>query len=205
MFCAEMDGIESLQQMVIILASNRADLIDPAILRPGRIDRKIKVCRPDRKEAEEIYRIYLTPSLPFAKELLAANGNDSKKAVDAIIKRVLEEQFDQKESNRFLEVVTRSGRHEFLYRSNLISGAIISSIVERAKETAIKRTIGNAAEGGLRIEDFLAALDIEYRQNDIFPPSDITEDWLKLIDQEPDNVVKISPVKPRQSEASSII
>jgi proteasome-associated ATPase len=205
MFCAEMDGIESLQQMVIILASNRADLIDPAILRPGRIDRKIKVCRPDRKEAEEIYRIYLTPNLPLSKELLTANDGDSKQAVDAIIRRVLEEQFDRKVSNRFLEVATRSGRQEFLYRSDLISGAIIASIVERAKETAIKRAIANPDDDGLRIEDFVAALDVEYNQNDIFPPSDITEDWLKLVDYDPENVIKISPVKPRHTEASSIV
>ncbi|MCE0496851.1 MAG: AAA family ATPase [Methylacidiphilales bacterium] len=205
MFCAEMDGIESLQQMVIILASNRADMIDPAILRPGRIDRKIKVSRPTRQGSEEIYRIYLTPNLPLDPELLREQGDDRQKAVDAIIAKVIDAQFSRREDNRFLEVTLRSGRHEYLHRGDLVSGAIIAGIVERAKETAIKRAIASPEPTGLSIGDFIAALDVEYKQNDIFPPNDITEDWLKLVDYDPENVVKLSPVKPRRTEASAII
>ena len=144
MFCSEMDGIDSLNDVVIILASNRADLIDPAILRPGRIDRKIKVNRPDK----------------------------------------------------LLEVTLRSGRKETLFRSDLISGAIIASIVERAKAMAIKRAIETRQEEGIRETDLQLAFNAEYAENDIFPTTDITEDWLKLIDYDPENVVKISPVKP---------
>lgn len=205
MFCAEMDGIESLHEMVIILASNRADMIDPAILRPGRIDRKIKVNRPNRTEADAIYRIYLSPTLPLAPALLKEHDNDPKKVIDHLISQVLEEQFSKKESNRFLEITTRSGRHDFLYRGDLISGAIISSIVERAKERAIKRAISTPGEHGLTLSDLLTSLELEYQENDIFPPSDITEDWMKLVDQDPENVVKIAPVRPRRSEVSSII
>jgi proteasome-associated ATPase len=205
MFCAEMDGIESLQQMVIILASNRADMIDPAILRPGRIDRKIKVSRPTKKGAEEIYRIYITPNLPFEPALLAKHEGNSQAAIDDIIGQLIEVQFSQREDNRFLEVTLRSGRHEYLHRGDLVSGAIIAGIVERAKETAIKRAIASPEPTGLSERDFLEALDVEYKQNDIFPPNDITEDWLKLVDYDPENVVKLSPVKPRRAEASSII
>jgi proteasome-associated ATPase len=205
MFCAEMDGIESLQQMVIILASNRADMIDPAILRPGRIDRKIKVSRPTKEGSEEIYRIYIPTNLPLDPHLLRHYGDDRQKAVDAIIEKVVEAQFSQREDNRFLEVTLRSGRHEYLHRGDLTSGAIIAGIVERAKETAIKRAIASPEPTGLNVRDFIEALNLEYKQNDIFPPNDITEDWLKLVDYDPENVVKLSPVKPRRMEASAII
>jgi proteasome-associated ATPase len=191
--------------MVIILASNRADMIDPAILRPGRIDRKIKVARPTKKGSEEIYRIYLPTNLPFDPQLLRESDDDRQKAVDAIIARVIDAQFSHREDNRFLEVTLRSGRHEYLHRGDLVSGAIIAGIVERAKETAIKRAIASPEPTGLSVKDFLDALDIEYKQNDIFPPNDITEDWLKLVDYDPENVVKLSPVKPRRTEASAII
>lgn len=205
MFCAEMDGIESLQQMVIILASNRADMIDPAILRPGRIDRKIKVSRPTKTGSEAIYRIYINESLPLDPALLAECGGDAKKAIDTIIEKVIDAQFSPRDNNRFLEVTLRSGRHEYLHRGDLVSGAIIAGIVERAKETAIKRAISSPEPTGLGVKDFLDAVDVEYRQNDIFPPNDITEDWLKLVDYDPENVVKLSPVKPRRVEQSAVI
>ncbi len=205
MFCAEMDGIESLQQMVIILASNRADMIDPAILRPGRIDRKIKVSRPTKKGSEEIYRIYINPNLPLDPVLLKECGDDRQKAIDTIIEKIVDRQFSQREDNRFLEVTLRSGRHEYLHRGEMVSGAIIAGIVERAKETAIKRAISSPEPTGLSVKDFIDALDVEYKQNDIFPPNDITEDWLKLVDYDPENVVKLSPVKPRRVDASAII
>ncbi|CAN5552470.1 proteasome ATPase [soil metagenome] len=208
MFCSEMDGIDSLGDVVIILASNRADLIDPAILRPGRIDRKIKVNRPDRSGAREIYRIYLTDDLPYdgalAKE--AAGLHD---AVDRMVERLVDGQFARREENKFLEVTLRSGRKETLYRSDLISGAIVASIVERAKGTAIRRAIANGAaldaEGGraagagegISESDLRQAFEAEFTENDIFPTSDITEDWLKLIDYDPENVVKIAPARPR--------
>ncbi len=205
MFCAEMDGIESLQQMVIILASNRADMIDPAILRPGRIDRKIKVSRPTKKGSEEIFRIYITPNLPLEPALLQKHDGNSQAAIDDIIAQLIDAQFSQREENRFLEVTLRSGRHEYLHRGDLVSGAIIAGIVERAKETAIKRAISSPEPTGLSVADFLEALKTEYKQNDIFPPNDITEDWLKLVDYDPENVVNLSPVKPRRREASGVV
>src|SRR5216110_2349698 len=142
MFCSEMDGIDSLHDVVIILASNRADVIDPAILRPGRIDRKIKVNRPNREGARDIYRIYLTDELPYDGALAKEVGNIGA-AIDQLIERVLEVQFARREENKFLEITLRSGRKEILYRSDLLSGAIIASVVERAKGMAIKRAIAN--------------------------------------------------------------
>jgi proteasome-associated ATPase len=183
MFCTEMDGIEPLQNVVVILASNRADLIDPAILRPGRIDRKIRVRRPDKGAAYEIYKIYLPETLPLAESR------------DDLLKVVVDAHYDKSEANRFLEVTYRSGRHDYLHRGDLASGAIIAAIVERAKEYAIKRSIETKAESALTRDDLLNALKHEYRENDLFPPSDITEDWLKLTDFDPSNVVRLAPYR----------
>lgn len=195
MFCSEMDGIDSLNDVVIILASNRADLIDPAILRPGRIDRKIKVSRPDKDGAREIYRIYLTDNLPY-DGVLAKEVDGLGASIERLIERFVDWQFTRRDENKFLEVTLRSGRKETLYRSDLISGAIIASIVERAKAMAIKRAIATQQEQGIRETDLQLAFNAEFMENDIFPTTDITEDWLKLIDYDPENVVKISPVRP---------
>jgi proteasome-associated ATPase len=195
MFCSEMDGIDSLNDVVIILASNRADLIDPAILRPGRIDRKIKVNRPNKEGARDIYRIYLIDDLPYDGALTKESAGLGE-TIDRLIDRLLERQFARRDENKFLEVTLRSGRKEILYRSDLISGAIIASVVERAKAIAIKRAIATQQEEGIREMDLNLSFDAEFTENDIFPPSDVTEDWLKLIDYDPENVVKIAPVRP---------
>jgi proteasome-associated ATPase len=209
MFCAEMDGIESLQDVVIILATNRPDLIDPAILRPGRIDRKIKVTRPDADAAKDIFRIYFTPELPIASEIdLEAEAADTspevipaEKAVEDLIAQVVDEMFREDEDNRFLEVSLRSGRRDILYRGHLCSGAIIESIVQRAKESALKRAIENPEkESGISRTDLLGALAAEYSESEIFPPMEATEDWLKLLDYDPANVVKVTPIKAEKRE-----
>jgi len=183
MFCAEMDGLEALQNVIVILASNRADLIDPAILRPGRIDRKIRVRRPDAQAAREIYGIYLTEDLPLAEPR------------DALIEAISAAHYTKTEENRFLDVTYRSGRREQLYRGDLASGAIIAAIVDRAKEFAIGRSIIAKEESAITRQDLLAALANEYRENDVFPPNDITEDWLKLTDFDPENVVRLAPYR----------
>ena len=200
MFCSEMDGIDSLDDVVIILASNRADLIDPAILRPGRIDRKIKVNRPNRGGARDIYRIYLTDELPYDRALIE-EGEATEAAVMRLIDRLLEVQFAKREENKFLEITLRSGRKDTVYRSDLLSGAIIASVVERAKGTAIKRAIATEQEEGIREEDLQLAFNAEFTENDIFPPTDVMEDWFKLIDYDPENVVKIAPAKAILSDA----
>jgi proteasome-associated ATPase len=202
MFCTEMDGIESLNQVVIILASNRADLIDPAILRPGRIDRKIKVDRPDREAAKDIYKIYLSTDLPYDPALIKRTGG-VKEAIDWLVEKVTDAQFARKDENRFLEVTLRSGKRDTLYRGDLVSGAIIASVVERSKELAIKRAINSLQEEGISESDLLLSLNTEYSENDIFPPNDIVEDWLKLIDYDSENVVKVVPVRPGAKPAGT--
>ncbi|MGJ3243457.1 MAG: AAA family ATPase [Opitutales bacterium] len=199
MFCAEMDGIEPLANVVIILASNRADLIDPAILRPGRIDRKIRVRRPDRDAAHDIYRIYLPATLPIA--------GDREQLID----QAVEAHFARIPANRFLEVTFRSGKKDYLYRGDLASGALIAGIVQRAKGFAIKRSIresnteavGDTPASPLTLEDITAALDKEYAENELFPPGDLTEDWLKLTDFDPGNVVRLAPCAPAGADSST--
>ncbi len=189
MFCTEMDGLEPLSNVVVILASNRADLIDPAILRPGRIDRKIRVQRPDREGTEAIYRIYLDRDLPLAKS--------AKKLASAITAA----HFEPSDGNRFLGVTLRSGKTEFLYRGDLVSGALIESIVERAKEIAIQRSIKKKNVSPLTLADLKLALDREYLENELFPPNDLTDDWLKLTDLDPGAVVKLQPYRDRHEAA----
>jgi proteasome-associated ATPase len=194
MFCTEMDGIESLQDVVIILASNRHDLIDPAILRPGRIDRKIKVLRPDFDASREIFGIYLTEDLPIDPREVERYGG-AEEARRVLIDEAVKGLFARGEETRFLEVGLRSGRLENLHYGDLASGALIDSIVQRAKEAAIKRAIAESdADAGIRSEDLANAILSEYRENEVFPPTDSVEDWLKLLDYDPENVVRVAPV-----------
>ncbi len=194
MFCTEMDGIEPLQNVVVILASNRADLIDPAILRPGRIDRKIRVKRPDEAAGKVIYGLYLKEELPLAEPR------------EALVEAINAAHYAKTEANRFLEITYRSGRREHLYRGDLASGAIIAAIVERAKAYAIRRSIDEKREAPITRQDLLTALETEYKENDLFPPTDITEDWLKLTDFDPSNVVRLGPYRaPRLDERSQSI
>ena len=193
MFCTEMDGIEPLQNVVVILASNRADLIDPAILRPGRIDRKIKVNRPDEAAAETIYQIYLRDTLPLAEPKAQ------------LARYITHLHYGRTAENAFLEAVYRSGRRDVLYRSDMASGAIIAAVVERAKSLAIKRSIDTKQETCLERQDLLNALRMEYSENELFPSTDLTEDWLKLTDFDPDNVIRLSPIRLHKEEASAVV
>jgi proteasome-associated ATPase len=193
MFCTEMDGLDPLQNVVVILASNRADLIDPAILRPGRIDRKIRVKRPTEEGAKKIYEIYLKESLPLAEP-----RTDLAEAI-------VHAQYAHTQENAFLEVIYRSGKKDLLYRGDMASGAIIAAVVERAKSLAIKRSIESQHETQITRDDLLNALQQEYSENDLFPTTDITEDWLKLTDFDPDNVIRLGPVRPRKQENTSRI
>ena len=198
MFCTEMDGIESLQDIVIILASNRHDLIDPAILRPGRIDRKIKVGRPDKESSAQILSIYLSDELPIDAIAVAKHGG-VEAARAFFIEETTKTLFARTDETRFLEVSLRSGRTQNLHYGDLVSGALIDNIVQRAKEAAIKRAIEatDADAAGLRLEDLLGAVRNEYRENEIFPPSDSVGDWLTLLDYDPENVVRVAPVAAR--------
>src|SRR6476659_7833975 len=203
MFCSEMDGIESLRDVVIILASNRPDLIDPAVLRPGRIDRKIKVSRPNRDSAAAILNVYLTEDLPLDRQWIDQHGGDRKKACGDLVEHALSAIFSRTDENRLLSIRLRSGQNKVLYRSDLISGAILASIVQRAKEQAIDRMIagGRAEQGGMTLDDLVNSVHAEFREGEMLPPDDAAEEWLKLLDQHPEQVVGISSFRRgRQSE-----
>ena len=132
--------------------------------------------------------------MPYDPALIKQAGS-VRAAIDQLVDGLIEQQFTHRDENRFLEVTLRSGRKEVLYRGDLISGAIISSIVERAKGLAIKRAIATTQEEGISASDLSLSLNQEYSENDIFPPTDITEDWLKLIDYDAENVVRVSPIR----------
>ncbi len=201
MFCNEMDGIESLHDVVIILASNRPDLIDPAVLRPGRIDRKIKVARPNREASAEILKVYLTEALPLDQAVIAKRGGEPRQAVTALIDETIEAIFKRTDENRLLSIRLRNGQNNILYRGDLVSGAILSSIVQRAKEQAIERTIQSGSPAGLLAEDLFEAVAEEFRQGEMLPPDDAAEEWLKLLDHHPEQVVGISSFRRgRQSQ-----
>jgi proteasome-associated ATPase len=201
MFCSEMDGIESLRDVVIILASNRPDLIDPAVLRPGRIDRKIKVARPNREASVEILKVHLTEEVPLNPAMVSERGGEQRRAVASLVEETIETVFRRTAENRLLSVRLRNGQHKVLYRGDLVSGAILSSIVQRAKEKAIDRTIQSGEPAGLLAADLFDAVTEEFREGEMLPPDDAAEEWLKLLDHHPEQVVGISSFRRgRQSE-----
>ena len=201
MFCSEMDGIESLRDVVIILASNRPDLIDPAVLRPGRIDRKIKVSRPNRESAAEILKVYLTEELPLDSSVIAERGGDKTKACTSLVDEVIDQIYKRTDENRLLSIRLRSGQNKVLYRGDLVSGAILSSIVQRAKEKAIDRMIQSGQSAGLIAKDLSDSVLEEFREGEMLPPDDAAEEWLKLLDHHPEQVVGVSSFRRgRQTE-----
>jgi proteasome-associated ATPase len=195
-FAAEMDGLVSLQNVVVLLTSNRPDYIDPAILRPERIDRKVKVGRPDRRASRDIFSIYLDPTVPLDPQAVAGHGGEEA-ARQALIEGANQFLFRRGEETEFLEVHLRNGNVERLYWKDLLSGALITSVVERAKDMAIRRAIeAQDFSHGVSLDDLQRAIRLEYRENEIFPKSDVQEDWLKLIDYEPENVASLRPIRP---------
>ena len=201
MFCSEMDGIESLRDVVIILASNRPDLIDPAVLRPGRIDRKIKVARPNREASTEILKVYLSDELPLDPSMLSEFGGDQRQAMASLAQEVIDRVFRKTDENRLLSIRLRSGQQKVLYRGDLVSGAILASIVQRAKEKAIDRTIQSGKPAGLLGQDLFEGVTEEFREGEVLPPDDAAEEWLKLLDHHPEQVVGISSFRRgRQTE-----
>jgi proteasome-associated ATPase len=201
MFCSEMDGIESLRDVVIILASNRPDLIDPAVLRPGRIDRKIKVSRPNKEAAAQILKVYLTEDLPLDSGLVKERGGEHTHAVASLVEEVIESIFQRTTDNRLLSIRLRNGQTKVLYRGDLVSGAILASIVQRTKEKAIDRTIQSGQPAGLLAGDLLDSVSEEFREGEMLPPDDAAEEWLKLLDHHPEQVVGVSSFRRgRQTE-----
>ena len=197
-FCAEMDGLVSLDNVVVMLTSNRPDYIDPAILRPERIDRKVKVIRPDRKASREIYKIYLSDVPLDPAKIIEHKGNDCA-ALDELLDLITEYTFRRDEETEFLEIHMKSGNTDTLYWKDLLSGALLKSVVERAKDFAIKRSIEKRSDReGITEDDLERAVRVEFKENEIFPKGDAIEDWLKLLDHDPESVATIKPIKGKK-------
>ncbi|MEO7716869.1 MAG: AAA family ATPase [Capsulimonas sp.] len=197
-FCAEMDGLVSLENVVVMLTSNRPDYIDPAVLRPERIDRKVKVVRPDRQSTQDILGIYLHKDLPLDWRLTDEKGGVDQ-AREYLVAQTTELIWSKTHETEFLEAYLRNGSVDTLYWKDLVSGALLTSIVERAKDYAIKRSIEvKSTKEGVSWEDMERAVRTEYKENEIFPKTDNLEDWLKLVDYEPDNVVRLNPIKAKK-------
>jgi len=188
-FLTEVDGVEGLRNVVVIGASNRPDLIDPAILRPGRLDVKIKIDRPDRTASADIFQKYLTRDLPIAAAEIRLHG-DIQAALDAMIRSTLEAIYCCDEGNRFLEVTYASGDKEVLYFKDFISGAMIESVVRRAKQFALKRFIAGAAKG-LTTDDLSAAVREEFKENEDLPNTTNPDDWAKIAGKKGERIVYV--------------
>jgi proteasome-associated ATPase len=186
---AEIDGVEQLKNVIVVGASNREDLIDPAILRPGRLDVKIKIERPNESSAKDIFRKYLTPDLPIAEEEIRQHGS-AENAISDIIEETVEEMYSEAPQNRFLEVTYANGDKEELYFKDFSSGAMIENIVRRAKKTAIKRTIAGEPKG-ITKQDMLQAILQEYKENEDLPNTTNPDDWAKVSGKKGERIVYI--------------
>ena len=186
---AEIDGVESLKNVIVVGASNREDLIDPAILRPGRLDVKIKIERPDQSSARDIFSKYLTDELPIAEDEVRVHGS-KQGAIDEMIARTVDRMYSDEPENRFLEVTYANGDKEDLYFKDFSSGAMIENIVRRAKKTAIKRTIAGSPKG-ISLDDMINAIHQEYKENEDLPNTTNPDDWAKVSGKKGERIVYI--------------
>ena len=188
---AEIDGVESLRDVIVIGATNREDLIDPAILRPGRLDVKIKIERPDAEAATQIFSRYLRAGLPVdADEQATLGGGDANKALQAMIEATVEAMYRIADENRFLEVTYQGGDKEVLYFKDFASGAMIENVVRRAKKLAVKREIESASRG-LRRSDLLESIRQEYHENEDLPNTTNPDDWARISGKKGERIVFI--------------
>jgi proteasome-associated ATPase len=187
---SEIDGVEGLENVIVIGASNREDMIDPAILRPGRLDVKIKIERPDAEAARDIFSKYITPDLPLAAEDLAEHGGSREVACVAMIQRVVERMYTEREENRFLEVTYANGDKEVLYFKDFNSGAMIQNIVDRAKKMAIKELLETGVKG-IRMQHLLAACVDEFKENEDLPNTTNPDDWARISGKKGERIVYI--------------
>jgi len=185
---AEIDGVETLKNVIVIGASNREDLIDPAILRPGRLDVKIKIERPDEESSKQIFSRYLLPTLPIAEDETKLYDGDASRAVAAMIDAAVATMYATDEANRFLEVTYQNGDKEVLYFKDFSSGAMIENIVRRSKKLAIKRTIAGGAKG-ICTQDLLDSIKQEYREHEDLPNTTNPDDWAKISGKKGERIV----------------
>ncbi|TCC15250.1 MULTISPECIES: proteasome ATPase [Kribbella] len=187
---SEIDGVEGLENVLVIGASNREDMIDPAILRPGRLDVKIKIERPDAEAARDIFSKYLTANLPLHVDDLGEFGGDRQGCVDGMIQRTVERMYTEADENRFLEVTYANGDKEVLYFKDFNSGAMIQNIVDRAKKMAIKAFL-DENQKGLRVQHLLQACVDEFKENEDLPNTTNPDDWARISGKKGERIVYI--------------
>jgi proteasome-associated ATPase len=187
---SEIDGVEGLENVIVIGASNREDMIDPAILRPGRLDVKIKIERPDAEAAKDIFSKYVLSGLPLHPDDLAEHGGSAEACVEAMIQRVVERMYSETEENRFLEVTYANGDKEVLYFRDFNSGAMIQNIVDRAKKMAIKEFL-ETGQKGLRVAHLLSACVDEFSENEDLPNTTNPDDWARISGKKGERIVYI--------------
>jgi proteasome-associated ATPase len=187
---SEIDGVELLENVIVIGASNREDMIDPAILRPGRLDVKIKIERPDAESARDILSKYLLPELPLHPDDLAEHGGDRDATVAAMIQRAVERLYAETEDNQFLEVTYANGDREILYFKDFNSGAMLQNVVDRAKKSAIKDYLDTGVKG-LRVQHLLAACLDEFKENEDLPNTTNPDDWARISGKKGERIVFI--------------
>jgi proteasome-associated ATPase len=196
---AEIDGVEGLKNVIVIGASNRQDLIDPAILRPGRLDVKIKIERPDKGAATDIFLKYLTAAIPIAATETRQHGGDAGAAISTMVATTVEAMYALSEENRFLEVTYANGDKEVLYFKDFSSGAMIESVVRRAKKLALKRYIGGG-EKGVGLDDLLTAVREEFKENEDLPNTTNPDDWAKIAGKKGERIVYVKPLMGEAKE-----
>lgn len=191
-FLSEIDGVENLHDVIVIGASNRQDLLDPAVLRPGRLDIKIKIDRPNLDGAKDIFGIYLTPTLPFATVEFERFNGDARAIARHLIESAVDEMYATKDENRFIEVTYARGERETLFFKDFVSGAMIKNIVSRAKKSAIKRLIASEGkEKGICLADLQGAIREEYHENEDLPNTTNPDDWAKISGRKGEKIVNI--------------
>ena len=200
---SELDGVELLKNVIVIGASNREDLIDPAILRPGRLDVKIKIARPDAEAARQIFRIYLDPNLPFDEEALESVDGDRQALVERMVHRVVAMMYAASDENRFLEVTYQNGDREVLYFRDFSSGAMIENIVRRAKKAAIKRRIAGLS-GGIKPVDLLMGIRQEFREHEDLPNTTNPDDWAKISGKKGERIVYVRTLIEGEDESRTV-
>lgn len=202
-FLAEIDGVERLKNVIVIGASNRQDLIDPAVLRTGRLDVKVKIPRPNKQGARDIFAKYLTGDLPFAREELDRHGRDLQAVVSHLLDVTVEAMYATSEDNKFLEVTYANGEKELLYFKDFSSGALIEGVVSRAKKSAVKRAI-NAGEKGLKEEDLLCAIRDEFKAHEDLPNTTNPDDWARIAGKKGEKIIHVRTLTPGSEETREI-
>ena len=199
---SEIDGVEGLENVIVIGASNREDMIDPAILRPGRLDVKIKIERPDAEAARDIFSKYLLPSLPLNPDDLAEHGGSREATIAGMIQRTVERMYTEVEENRFLEVTYANGDKEVLYFKDFNSGAMLQNIVDRAKKMAIKERL-ETGTGGLRVGHLMQACVDEFKENEDLPNTTNPDDWARISGKKGERIVYIRTLVTGKSAGAS--